>query len=86
MTIDEQYVLIERLIDEFANKMTELLGPLDIPRYLLFESLHPQKKPRGSIRRNRKRRRVYAKDGYKIGKALYEGIIEGFGMEKEETK
>ena len=54
MTIDEQNVLIERLIDEFAKKMTELLGPLDIPRYLLFESLHPQKKPRGSIRRRRR--------------------------------
>lgn len=54
MTIDEQNVLIERLIDEFAKKMTELFGPLDIPRYLLFESLHPQKKPRGSIRRRRR--------------------------------
>lgn len=83
MTIDEQYVLIERLIDEFANKMTELLGPLDIPRYLLFESLHPQKKPRGSIRRNRKRRRVYAKDGFEIGKALYEGMMDGFGIEED---
>ncbi len=58
--------------------------------YQAYELTHPKKKPRGSIRRKRRirdrRRRGYtAKEGYEISKALYEGIMEGFGI-KEDTE
>lgn len=33
--------------------MTEIIGEMP-PRYLVYESLHPQKKLRGSIRRKRR--------------------------------
>lgn len=56
----------------------------ELQDYELYELAHPKKKPRGSIRRNRKKRRGYtAKEGYEIGKALYEGMMEGFGMEDD---
>lgn len=53
--------------------------------YQAYELTHPKKKPRGSIRRNRRRRGYTAKEGYKIGEALYEGMMEGFGI-KEDTE
>ena len=49
--------------------------------YELYELAHPKKKPRGSIRRKRRIRGYTAKEGYEISKALYEGMMEGFGME-----
>jgi hypothetical protein len=39
-------------VDE-AIELSEIVGEIP-PRYLAYESLHPQKKPRGSIRRRRK--------------------------------
>lgn len=53
MTIAEQTELIARILDRLAKTMTEIVGEIP-PRYLMYESLHPQKKPRGSIRRRRK--------------------------------
>lgn len=53
MTIDEQINLIARTLDRMAKIMTEIIDEMP-PRYLMYESLHPQKKPRGTIRRRRK--------------------------------
>lgn len=53
MTIDEQIELIARTLDRLAKTMTEIVGEIT-PRYLMYESLHPRKKPRGSIRRRRR--------------------------------
>lgn len=53
MTIAEQTELIARTLDRMAKIMTEIIGEIP-PRYLMYESLHPQKKPRGSIRRRRR--------------------------------
>lgn len=49
--------------------------------YQRYELAHPKKKPRGSIRRNRRRRGYTAKEGYEISKALYKGMMKGFGEE-----
>lgn len=64
------------------GKLGEVLKPLKLQDYELYELAHPKKKPRGSIRRNRKRREYTAKEGYEIGKTLYEGMMEGFGEEE----
>lgn len=53
MTIAEQTELIARTLDRMAKIMTEIIGEIP-PRYLMYESLHPRKKPRGSIRRKRR--------------------------------
>lgn len=53
----------------------------DLQDYELYEMAHPKKKPRGSIRRRRRIKGYTAKEGFEIGKALYEGMMEGFGME-----
>ena len=53
MTIAEQTELIARTLDRLAKTMTEIAGEIP-PRYLMYESLHPRKKPRGSIRRRRR--------------------------------
>ena len=53
MTIAEQFELIERTLDRLAKTMTEIIGEMP-PRHLMYESLHPRKKPRGSIRRRRR--------------------------------
>lgn len=53
MTITEQTELIARTLDRLAKTMTEIVGEIP-PRYLMYESLHPRKKPRGSIRRRRR--------------------------------
>ena len=53
MTIAEQNELIARTLDRLAKTMTEIVGEIP-PRYLMYESLHPRKKPRGSIRRRRR--------------------------------
>lgn len=53
MNIAEQFELIARTLDRLANTMTEIIGEIP-PRYLMYESLHPKKKPRGSIRRRRR--------------------------------
>ena len=53
MTIAEQTELIARTLDRLAKTMTEIIGEMP-PRYLMYESLHPRKKPRGSIRRRRR--------------------------------
>lgn len=55
--------------------------------YQRYELAHPKKKPRGSIRRKRRirdrRRRGYtAKEGYEISKAIYKGMMKGFGEEE----
>lgn len=54
MTIAEQFELIARTLDRLAKTMTEIIGEIP-PRYLMYESLHPKKKPRGSIRRKRRK-------------------------------
>lgn len=53
MTITEQTELIARTLDRLAKITTEVIGEIP-PRHLMYESLHPRKKPRGSIRRRRK--------------------------------
>jgi hypothetical protein len=53
MTITEQTELIARILDRLAKITTEVVGKIP-PRYLMYESLHPRKKPRGSIRRRRR--------------------------------
>ena len=53
MTITEQTELITRTLDRLAKITTEVVDEIP-PRYLMYESLHPHKKPRGSIRRRRK--------------------------------
>lgn len=53
MTIAEQTEQIARTLDRLAKITTDLIGEIP-PRYLMYESLHPRKKPRGSIRRRRK--------------------------------
>ena len=53
MTIAEQTELIARILDRLAKTMTEIVGEIP-PRYLMYESLHPRKKPRGSMRRRRR--------------------------------
>lgn len=53
MTIAEQTELIARTLDRLAKTMTEIVGEIP-PRYLMYESLHPRKKPRGSMRRRRR--------------------------------
>jgi len=60
-------------VDESIQDLEEILQP-----YQIYELLHPRKKPRGSIRRKRRRRGYTAKEGYEIGKALYEGLMDGF--------
>lgn len=52
--------------------------------YQAYELTHPKKKPRGSIRRNRRRRGYTAKEGYEISKAIYKGMMKGFGEEDDE--
>ena len=62
-SISKQYaevgkVLIETLkpmIERLAERLGKALG--ETPRYLLYEAVHPRKKPRGSIRRERKKRK-----------------------------
>ena len=62
-SISKQYaevgkVLIETLkpmIERLAERLEKALG--EVPRYLLYEAVHPRKKPRGSIRRERKKRK-----------------------------
>ena len=53
MTVAEQTELIARTLDRLAKITTDLIGEIP-PRYLMYESLHPRKKPRGSIRRRRR--------------------------------
>lgn len=81
-------------IVRLGNKLVEVLNPaldslLDVidglEPYQRYELLHPRKKPRGSIRRKRKRRIVYAKDCIEIGNALYEGMMDGFGQGESEV-
>lgn len=57
MTVAEQTELIARTLDRLAKTMTEIVGEIP-PRYLMYESLHPQKKPRGSIRRRRQNENI----------------------------
>lgn len=75
-----------------VNKLSEALEPAlksiqdmidELEPYQRYELLHPRKKPRGSIRRKRKRRIVYAKDCLEIGEALYEGMMDGFEIEEK---
>ena len=54
MTVKEQTELLEKLIDRVAKAMTDFLGDVE-PRYMLFEMAHPKKKPRGTIRRRRRK-------------------------------
>ena len=85
---------INEAIIEFVNALREGLEPAlksiqdmidGLEPYQRYEFLHPRKKPRGSIRRNRKRKRrgYTAKDCVEIGKALYEGMMDGFGIEEK---
>ena len=53
MTVDEQTELIKNAIDRVAKAMADFLE--EFPRYLFFEMTHPKKKPRGSIRRRRRK-------------------------------
>lgn len=71
------------------GKLGEVLNEKlsNLPDYELYELNHPKKKPRGSIRRKRRirdrRRRGYtAKEGYEISKAIYKGMMKGFGEEE----
>lgn len=62
-SISKQYaaigkVLIETLkpmLERLAERLGKALG--ETPRYVLYEAVHPRKKPRGSIRRKRKKRK-----------------------------
>ena len=62
-SISKQYaaigkVLIETLkpmLERLAERLGKALG--ETPRYVLYEAIHPRKKPRGSIRRERKKRK-----------------------------
>lgn len=74
---------IKKMTVSFGEALCESIKPLldeldGLEPYQMYELLHPRKKPRGSIRRNRKKRKYTAKDGYEIGKALYNGMMEGF--------
>ena len=53
MTVDEQTELIKKAIDRVAKAMADVVDTF--PRYLFFEMTHPKKKPRGSIRRRRRK-------------------------------
>lgn len=53
MTVDEQTELIEKAIDRVTKALADVVEVF--PRYLFFEMAHPKKKPRGSIRRRRRR-------------------------------
>lgn len=44
---------IKPMIERLAERLGEILG--ETPRYILYEAVHPRKKPRGSIRRKRKK-------------------------------
>ena len=73
-------------IKPLLDALDSLLDVIDgLEPYQRYELLHPRKKPRGSIRRKRKRRIVYAKDCVEIGKALYEGMMDGFGQGESEV-
>lgn len=51
-------VIIETLkpmLETLAERLGKVIG--ETPRYLLYEAVHPRKKPRGSIRRERKKRK-----------------------------
>lgn len=62
-SISKQYaeigkVLIETLkpmLERLAERLGKALG--ETHRYILYEAVHPRKKPRGSIRRERKKRK-----------------------------
>jgi len=55
---EAEKVIIETLkpmIERLAERVGKALG--ETPRYLLYEAVHPRKKPRGSIRRKKKKAR-----------------------------
>lgn len=68
---------IESLLDALELLLDEIDG---LEPYQRYELLHERKKPRGSIRRKRKRREYTAKDCYEIGKVLHNGMMDGFGQ------
>lgn len=53
MTIEEAFSLLKKAIDNLSKALDGFYE--EIPKYLRTEMLHPRKKPRGSIRRARKR-------------------------------
>lgn len=46
---------LKPMLENLVERLGELFG--ETPRYLLYEAVHPRKKPRGSIRRKRKKRK-----------------------------
>lgn len=55
---EAEKVIIETLkpmLERLAERLGKALG--ETPRYKLYEAVHPRKKPRGSIRRERKKRK-----------------------------
>ena len=83
---------ITEAIIEFVNALREGLEPAlksiqdmidGLEPYQRYEFLHPRKKPRGSIRRKRKRKGYTAKEGYEIGETMYKGMMDGFGIEAD---
>lgn len=85
---DEMTEAIVRVVNKLCECLEPALASIQdmidgLEPYQRYELLHPRKKPRGSIRRKRKRRIVYAKDAYEIGKELYEGMMDGFEIEEK---
>ena len=83
---------ISEAVVGFINALREGLEPAlksiqdmvdGLEPYQRYEFLHPRKKPRGSIRRKRKRKGYTAKEGYEIGEAMYKGMVDGFGIEEK---
>ena len=50
---EDAFFLLKKAIDNLSKALGEFYE--GIPKYLRNEMLHPKKKPRGSIRRARKR-------------------------------
>lgn len=78
--IKEATVRVGNKLSEVIESVQDMIQDMidELEPYQRYELLHPRKKPRGSIRRKRKIRIVYAKDCIEIGNALYEGMMDGF--------
>lgn len=83
--VSESLCRLGKEMGKFAQTLVEPLLDLVncLEPYQRYELAHPKKKPRGSIRRKRRIRGYTAKDGYEIGKSIYKGMMEGFGIEED---
>lgn len=85
--MNDALVRIGKALSETLSKALRSIQDIvdGLEPYQRYELLHPRKKPRGSIRRKRKRRGYTAKDGFEIGKALHKGMMDGFGQGESEV-